>query len=37
MFLQEVRKEDIVEKERNHTASTAAADDIDFGGGIAFG
>lgn len=24
------------EQERNHTASTAVADDIDFGGGIAF-
>lgn len=24
------------EQERNYTASTAVADDIDFGGGIAF-
>lgn len=24
------------EQERNHPASTAVADDIDFGGGIAF-
>lgn len=24
------------EQEQNHTASTAVADDIDFGGGIAF-
>lgn len=36
MFLQRVRKEDIVNKSENHPASTAVADDIDFGGGIAF-
>ena len=36
MFLQGARKEDIVNKSENCTASAAAADDIDSGGGIAF-
>lgn len=36
MFLQGVRKEDIVNESKNHPASAAVADDIDFGGGIAF-
>lgn len=36
MFSQRVRKEDIVNKSKNHPASAAVADDIDFGGEIAF-